>query len=58
MKKKNTGENEEEKERTTKRHNKAVINEEERQLRKEMHRKCECVIVFYQYECLEKKRED
>ena len=45
MKKKNIGDNDERKEKTTKRHNKAVINEEERQLRKEMHRKCECVII-------------
>ena len=34
-------------EKPVRRHPRAVMNEEERQLRKEMHRKCECVIRFY-----------
>ena len=58
MKRKSTGENDEKKEKPPRRHIKAVINEEERQLRKEMHRKCECVIYHNQYESLEKKREN
>ena len=46
MKKDIDEEYEDKPEKPVRRHPRAVMNEEERQLRKEMHRKCECVIRF------------